>query len=163
MARSENDQTPVVNSIVPARATSSNAVARSTSSSVSARATSSNVLAPATFSDASASSTAVAVEQPDTQEISESFNSKDTVGGVPFANYSELFRANMEELFEDLRTGPASFITLQNVTRRQYDELMRINAEHGGFFLEARSPSENLFLAKKTDVVRLRSVIQIQF
>ena len=33
MARSENDQTPVVNSIVPARATSSNAVARSTSAS----------------------------------------------------------------------------------------------------------------------------------
>ena len=88
-------------------------------------------------------------------ERSEAFNSQDNVGCIPVANYSEIFNAEMHELFEDMKTGPAAFITLQTVTKAQYDEFLQVNAENDYFFLTARTKSENLFLAKKN---RCRSI-----
>jgi hypothetical protein len=44
------------------------------------------------------------------------YNDRDDVGTLSFSNYSELQGCSSYELFNDLRTGPASFIIIQDVT-----------------------------------------------
>ena len=146
VAVSSNDPQPATSSNAPTPATSSNAPRPATSPKASAPEVS-HVQTP---------TTAVAEEDLDMIELGEAFNSQDSVGCIPVANYTELHSANMEDVFEDLQNGPASFITLQNVTDEQYDEFIEINNDNDKVFLTARSRGcQNLFLSKAS---RCRSI-----